>query len=134
MKFVTRKQLEERLERTRQRYVRQQERLENLQSSMRNNEENIRQMEYALNMIEHVGKQHRRHRIIPREKVQEFFIHASRVYDRIQHRLHISHLNYTYFCIVISSRYLFESRLHTPNHRFISPATVISYFKKERGR
>lgn len=134
MKFVIKEQLEERLERTRQRYARQQERLEILQSSMRNNEENIRQMEYALNMIDRVSKQRRRHRVIPRAEVQEFFIYASRVYDRIQRRLRLSHLNYTYFCIVISSRYLFESRLQTPNHRFISPLTVISYFKRERGR
>ena len=94
MKFVIKEQLEERLERTRQRYARQQERLEILQSSMRNNEENIRQMEYALNMIDRVGKQRRRHRVIPRAEVQEFFIYASRVYDRIQRRLRLSHLNY----------------------------------------
>ena len=134
MKFVTKKQLEERLERARQRYACQQERLETLLLSMQNNEDNIRQMEYVLNMIDRIGKQHRRHRIIPRVEVEEFFIYASRVYDRLQHHLHLHHLNYTYFCTVISSRYLFESRLHPPNHRFISPATVISYFKKERGR
>ncbi|WP_044269257.1 hypothetical protein [Bacteroides timonensis] len=133
MNLITKKTLEERLERTRQRYARQQERLEMLQRSMQNNEENIIQMEYALEMMERVCKQHRRHRVISNAEVEEFFIHASNVYDRLQHRLHM-HLNYTYFCCVISSRYLFESRLHTPNRRFISPATVLSYFKRERGR
>ena len=47
MKFVTKKQLEERLERARQRYACQQERLETLLLSMQNNEDNIRQMEYV---------------------------------------------------------------------------------------
>ena len=55
MKFVTKKQLEERLERARQRYACQQERLETLLLSMQNNEDNIRQMEYVLNMIDRIG-------------------------------------------------------------------------------
>lgn len=134
MNLMTKKLLEERLERTKQRYARQQERMENLLCSMQNNAENIRQIEYVLVMMEHVRKQRRRHRIISRTEVKEFFIYASRAYDRIQHRMHIQHLNYTYFCYVICSRYLFESCLHIPNRRFVSPATVISYFKKERGR
>ncbi len=71
--------MEERLERARQRYACQQERLETLLLSMQNNEDNIRQMEYVLNMIDRIGKQHRRHRIIPRVEVEEFFIYASRV-------------------------------------------------------
>ena len=75
--------------------------------------------------MEHVRKQRRRHRIVSRTEVKEFFMYAFRVYDRIQHRMHIHHLN---------SRYLFESCLHIPNRRFVSPATVNSYFKKERGR
>ena len=90
---------------------------------MQNNAENIRQIEYVLVMMEHVRKQRRRHRIVSRTEVKEFFMYAFRVYDRIQHRMHIQHLNYTYVCYVICSRYLFES-----------PATVNSYFKKERGR
>lgn len=134
MNLMTKKLLEERLERIKHRYARQQERLETLRCSMQNNEENIRQIEYVLNTMERVRKQRRRHRIIPRAEVEEFFMYASRVYDRIQHRLHIQHLNYTYFCYVICTRYLFESCFHIPNRRFITPATVISYFKKERGR
>lgn len=101
---------------------------------MQNNAENIRQIEYVLAMMERVRKQRRRHRIVSRTEVKEFFMYASRIYDRIQHRMHIQHLNYTYVCYVICSRYLFESCLHIPNRRFVSPATVISYFKKERGR
>ena len=134
MNLMTKKLLEERLERTKQRYARQQERMENLLCSMHNNAENIRQIEYVLAMMERVRKQRRRHRIVSRTEVKEFFMYASRVYDRIQHRMHIQHLNYTYFCYVICSRYLFESCLHIPNRRFVSPATVNSYFKKERGR
>ena len=106
----------------------------NLLCSMQNNAENIRQIEYVLVMMEHVRKQRRRHRIVSRTEVKEFFMYAFRVYDRIQHRMHIQHLNYTYVCYVICSRYLFESCLHIPNRRFVSPATVNSYFKKERGR
>ena len=130
MNLMTKTLLEERLERTKQRYARQQERMENLLCSMQNNAENIRQIEYVLAMMERVRKQRRRHRIVSRTEVKEFFVYASRVY----HRMHIQHLNYTYFCYVICSRYLFESCLHIPNRRFVSPATVISYFKKERGR
>ena len=46
--------------------------------------------------MEHVRKQRRRHRIVSRTEVKEFFMYAFRVYDRIQHRMHIQHLNYTY--------------------------------------
>ena len=100
---------------------------------MQNNAENIRQIEYVLVMMEHVRKQRRRHRIVSRTEVKEFFMYAFRVYDRIQHRMHIQHLNYTYVCYVICSRYLFESCLHIPNRRFVSPATVNSYFKNGEG-
>jgi len=68
MNLMTKKLLEERLERTKQRYARQQERMENLLCSMQNNAENIRQIEYVLAMMEHVRKQRRRHRIIYRSE------------------------------------------------------------------
>lgn len=42
MNLMTKKLLEERLERTKQRYARQQEWMENLLCSMHNNAENIR--------------------------------------------------------------------------------------------
>ena len=47
-------------------------------------------------------------------------------------RLHLN-LSYSFFCYIISTRYLFESRVHLPNRRFLSFATVFSYFKKKRG-
>ena len=101
---------------------------------MQNNAENIRQIEYVLVMMEHVRKQRRRHRIVSRTEVKEFFMYAFRVYDHINKIIHIQLLNYLYFCYFIFYRYLIEICLHIPIVGFVSPATVNSYFKKERGR
>lgn len=45
----------------------------------------------------------RKPRFIPRHRISSFFSHASRVFDRLQHRLRRT-LNYTWFCLVLCSR------------------------------
>lgn len=133
MELMTLHQLEQRLERAKQRYARQQEREELLQCRMQRTREEIEHLEYALQYQKRIIRQHRRHRVIPYTEIGSFFTHASIIYDRLQARLHLN-LNYSFFCYIISTRYLFESRKRISNHRFLSPATVVSYFKKERGR
>jgi len=132
MELMTLLLLEQRLERAKQRYFRQQEREELLQCRMQRTREEIEHLEYAMQYLERIIRLHRRHRIIPHAEIKDFFIRASTFYDRLQSRLHLN-LNYSFFCYILSTRYLFESRLHLPNRRFISPATVLSYFKKQRG-
>lgn len=124
--------LRQRLERTQLRYARQQEREELLLCRMQRTREEIEHLEYALQYQHRIIQLHRRHRIIPHAEIENFFVRASTFYDRLQSRLHLN-LNYSFFCYILSTRYLFESRLHLPNRRFLSSATVLSYFKKERG-
>lgn len=130
---MTEQYLEQCLERTRQRYERQEIRLEFLQQAMQNNRDKMEQIEYALAMMKRVGTQRRKPRIIPYAGIRDFIAYTSRLYDRLQLRLH-RHLNYTYFCSVICSRYLFESRSRICSRRFLNPTTILSYFKQERGR
>ena len=52
-------------------------------------------------------------------------------FDHLQHRLHRS-LNYTWFCLVLCSRYTFQSRLKSVERCCLTPATVLGYFKRER--
>ena len=110
-----------------ERYARQQFYMENLEQTMRNTQNDIGQLEYTRMQL----AQKRTPRISPREKVPAFFAHASRVYDRIQSRLHHP-MNYTWFCLVLCHRYRFESRSRRPDRRYLTPATVLGYFKKER--
>jgi hypothetical protein len=133
MKLMTKRDLEQRLELTKLRYERQEIRLYVLLQSMQNNRDNIKQIEYALLVMERVSTQRRRHRIIPNAEILDFITYASCVYDRLQSHLH-KHLNYSYFCSVICCRYLFESRRHIPGRRFLNYNSVLSYFKRERGR
>ena len=122
---MTEEELRQRLERTRQRYERQEIRLDALLQSMQNNRDKMEQIEYALAMM--------RPRIVHYAEIRDFIAYASRLYDRLQSRLH-RHLNYAYFCSVICSRYLFESRFHVRDRRFLNFTTILSYFKQERGR
>lgn len=67
----------------------------------------------------------------PRERIASFFARVSRFFDHLQHRLHRS-LNYTWFCLVLCSRYTFQSRLKSVERCCLTPATVLGYFKRER--
>ena len=70
-------------------------------------------------------------RFVPRERIASFFARVSRFFDHLQHRLHRS-LNYTWFCLVLCSRYTFQSRLKSVERCCLTPATVLGYFKRER--
>lgn len=131
--FIIKEILTQRHARATQRFSRQQERLETLLNSMLKNLENIEQMEYALDMLERFCNEKREPRVIPRSEVKDFFAYASYVYDRLQSRWHI-HLNYYYFCCMLCTRYLFERRSGTGERRFLGFISVLSYFKRERGR
>lgn len=130
---MTEEELRQRLERTRQRYERQEIRLDALLQSMQNNRDKMEQIEYALAMMERAGTQRLHPRIVHYAEIRNFIAYASRLYDRLQSRLH-RHLNYAYFCSVICSRYLFESRFHIRDRHFLNFTTILSYFKQERGR
>lgn len=130
---MTEEELRQRLACTRQRYERQEIRLDALLQSMRNNRDKMEQIEYALAMKEHAGARRLHPRVIRYAEIRDFIAYASRLYDRLQSRLH-RHLNYAYFCSVICSRYLFESRFHVRDRRFLNFTTILSYFKQERGR
>lgn len=104
-----------------------------LLQSMQNNRDKMEQIEYALAMMGRAGTQRLRPRIVHYAEIRNFIAYASRLYDRLQSRLH-RHLNYAYFCSVICSRYLFESRFHIRDRRFLNFTTILSYFKQERGR
>lgn len=108
-------------------YIKQQYYMEKLELTMRNTRHDLDQLEYTLAQL----RQKRTPRTIAHARIPDFFAHASRVYDRIQSRLHHP-MNYTWFCLVLCHRYRFESRYHRPERRYLTPGTVLGYFKKER--
>lgn len=114
-----------------ERYARQQTRMEDLKRSMNYNHNDIKQLEYTLQKLKQSRKKKRFRSFISRQHVSTFFIRISRLYDYLQHRLHCS-FNYTLFCLIVNSRYCFESRTQTVGHKQLSPATVLTYFKRER--
>lgn len=91
---------------------------------------------YTLAQMERTAKRSRNaaaqpSRFVPRERIASFFARVSRFFDHLQHRLHRS-LNYTWFCLVLCSRYTFQSRLKSVERCCLTPATVLGYFKRER--
>jgi len=103
---------------------------------MENTRNDIEQLEYTLAQMERTAKRSRNaaaqpSRFVPRERIASFFARVSRFFDHLQHRLHRS-LNYTWFCLVLCSRYTFQSRLKSVERCCLTPATVLGYFKRER--
>ena len=109
------------------RFAKQQARMEKLEQTMANTCNDIEQLEYTLRQMECAEAKPRR--VISRRRVSDFFIHASEVFDYLQHRLHRT-LNYVWFCLVLYARYSFENR--KIDHPLLSPTTVLGYFKRER--
>jgi len=139
---MTKEDIKATIEKERTRLSNQQERMDKLEQTMQNTCHNIEQLEYTLRQLElaesalsQAVPQHRprKSRFIPHEHIRNFFAYISRVFDRIQHRLHYTP-RYTWFCIVLCSRYTFESGTHHPHHGTLTPATVLGYFKRERAR
>ena len=108
-------------------FAKQQARKEKLEQTMANTCSDIEQLEYTLRQMECAGA--RPKRVVSCRHVSDFFIHASEVFDYLQHRLH-RRLNYVWFCLALCSHYDFENR--KIDRPLLSPATVLGYFKRER--
>lgn len=129
---LTAEDLKNRIADRKERYTKQQARREKLEQTMQNTRNDIEQLEYTLAQIERAAKRSRKpSRFVPRERIADFFAHVSRLFDYLQHHLHRS-LNYTWFCLVLCSRYTFQSRLKSVERCCLTPATVLGYFKRER--
>ncbi len=129
---MTAQDLEALLARKKERYAGQQERKEKLEQTMQNTRNDIEQLEYTLRQLKRAEKPRKcRSRFIPHERIAAFFSHASRVFNRLLLRLNRT-LNYTWFCLVLCSRYTIESRTKRTGHRCLTPATVLSYFKRQK--
>lgn len=117
---LTAEDLKNRIADRKERYTKQQARREKLEQTMENTRNDIEQLEYTLAQMERTAKRSRNAAAQP-----------SRFFDHLQHRLHRS-LNYTWFCLVLCSRYTFQSRLKSVERCCLTPATVLGYFKRER--
>ena len=126
------KVIEERLQRKREQCIHQKEKLEQMKCTMQNTSEEIEQLEYVLSEMEHISDTHREPRVIPNDKVGDVFAYLCRVFEFLQHRLKL-HFKYKLVCEVIFARYQFRSRSHVPGREYLSYATVLTYFKRERG-
>ena len=113
--------IKERLQRKREQYIRQEEKIEQMKCTMQKTEEEVEQLDT-----------HREPRVIPNDKVGDVFAYLCRVFEFLQHRLKL-HFKYKLACEVIFARYQFQSRSHTPGREYLSFATILTYFKRERG-
>ena len=121
--------IKDRLQRKRKQYIHQGEKIEQMKCTMQNTGE---EMEYVLNEMEHIADVNRAPRVIPNARVEEVFAYLCRVFEFLQHRLKL-HFKYKLACEVIFAYYQFKSRLHTPGREYLSFATILTYFKRERG-
>ena len=119
--------IKDRLQRKRKQYIHQGEKIEQMKCTME-----IEQLEYVLNEMEHIADVNRAPRVIPNARVEEVFAYLCRVFEFLQHRLKL-HFKYKLACEVIFAYYQFKSRLHTPGREYLSFATILTYFKRERG-
>ena len=126
------KVIEERLQRKREQCIHQKEKLEQMKCTMRKTEEEVEQLEYVLHEIEHIEKSKREPRVIPNAEISNVFASLCREFDYLQHRLKLF-FKYKLVCEVIFARYQFRSRSHVPGREYLSYATVLTYFKRERG-
>ena len=124
--------IKDRLQRKRKQYIHQGEKIEQMKCTMQNTGEEIEQLEYVLNEMEHIADVNRAPRVIPNARVEEVFAYLCRVFEFLQHRLKL-HFKYKLACEVIFAYYQFKSRLHTPGREYLSFATILTYFKRERG-
>ena len=103
--------IKDRLQRKRKQYIHQGEKIEQMKWTMQKTSEEIEQLEYVLSEMEHISDTHREPRVIPNDKVGDVFAYLCRVFEFLQHRL----------------------RSHTPGREYLSFATILTYFKRERG-
>ena len=124
--------IKDRLQRKREQYIHQEEKMEQMKCTIQNTDEEIKQLEYVLSEMKRRSDMHRESRVIPNAKVGEVFVYLCRVFEFLQHRLKL-HFKYRLACEVIFARYQFQSRSHTPRREYPSFATILIYFKRERG-
>ena len=124
--------IKDRLQRKRELYIHQEEKMEQMKCTMQNTDEEIKRLEHVLCEMERISDTHREPRVIPHVKVGDVFAYLCRVFEFLQHRLKL-HFKYKLACEVIFAYYQFKSRLHTPGREYLSFATILTYFKRERG-
>ena len=134
---LTAEDLKNRIADRKERYTKQQARRKKLEQTMENTRNDIEQLEYTLAQMERAAKRSRNaavqpSRFVPRERIASFFARVSRFFDHLQHRLHRS-LNYTWFCLVLCSRYTFQSRLKSVERCCLTPATVLGVLQEGEG-
>ncbi len=121
-----------RLQHKREQYTHQKEKSEQMKCTIQKTEEEIEQLEYILDKMEHIEETNREPQIIPNDKVGETFAHLCQMFDYIQHRYKLF-FKYSLACEMVCARYKFRSRSHIPGREYLSSATVLTYFKRERG-
>lgn len=110
----------------------QEAREECMQRKMQNTKDDIEQLSYTLHELEKAQKAKDTRRVIPHDEILRFFTRFCHLFDDLQHRYHKS-LKYWLTSLLIYTRYRFRSRTRTPGHEFLRPATILTYFKYERG-
>ena len=131
---LTAEDLKNRIADRKERYAKQQVRREKLEQTMENTRNDIEQLEYTLAQMERTAKRSRNaaaqpSRFVPRERIASFFARVSRFFDHLQQRQMCIRDR---FCLVLCSRYTFQSRLKSVERCCLTPATVLGYFKRER--
>lgn len=110
----------------------QEEQEERMQRKMQNTKDDIEQLSYTLHELEKAQRAKDTRRVIPHDEILRFFTRFCHLFDYLQHRYHKS-LKYWQTSLLIYTRYRFRSRTRTPGHEFLRPATILTYFKYERG-
>lgn len=128
---MTEQNIEELIASKQTRLSRQEERKEKLEKTMENNLNDIEQLKYTLQVMKRNRKRQKASTIIPQQQIAAFFARISSFFTYLTRRLHRIP-NYTWFCLLLTSRFSFESRTQTPGHKLLTPGTVLGYFKRER--
>lgn len=126
------KEIKEHLQRKQNKYHQQHDKMEEMKCTMQNTEEEIKQLEYVLGEMERMEKARCKRRVITHDKIKEYFAFFSYFFDFLRRRLKLF-IHYELACELIFARYKFQSRSRTPGREYLSFATVLTYFKRERG-
>ncbi len=124
--------VKERLQRKKKQLRKQQKRAEEIKITVENTESEIEQLKYVLDKLYQMQKTHRQPKVISNNRIFDFFKLINQMYEMLQHRLRVR-FKYKLVYHVLFARYRFQSRSKTPGREFLSFATVVAYFKRERG-
>lgn len=128
---MTEHDLEELIASKQVRLSHQKERKEKLEKTIENNQNDIEQLKYTLQVMKRNRKRQKPSTFIPHKQIAAFFARISGFFTYLTRRLHRIP-NYTWFCLLLTSRFSFESRTRTDGHKLLAPGTVLGYFKRER--